>query len=144
MARLAGVSKRTIDYYTNRGLLNPTRMDNNYRYYSEDSLIRLNLIEGMKKKRLTLEEIKENLDLLEDGPVVGIGSEAVIQPSSNGFVNERFNQLLGLLLLLQPVMLNLENPEAGEASIVAREFITDSLSLIQNLVVLIHELGQIL
>ncbi len=62
IAKLAGVSKRTIDYYTNLGLLRPLRSDNNYRYYTGDTLVRMKLIETMKLGRFTLEEIKDYLD----------------------------------------------------------------------------------
>lgn len=134
-----------IDYYTNLGLLKPARLDNNYRYYSRESLIRLNLIEEMKRKRMTLEEIKDSLDLIEDRSIKDTGAEEVIEHNSSiGFLTERFSQVVGLLFLLQPLMLNMENVDAGEASAVTREFISESLSLIHDLVALIHELGHIL
>jgi len=62
IAKLAGVSKRTIDYYTNLGLLRPLRSESNYRYYTGDTLVRMKLIETMKLGRFTLEEIKDYLD----------------------------------------------------------------------------------
>ncbi|GIP37991.1 MerR family transcriptional regulator [Paenibacillus sp. J31TS4] len=40
------------------------RSDNNYRYYSDETLVRLKRIETLKKEKYTLEEIKSNLELL--------------------------------------------------------------------------------
>lgn len=47
------------------GLLNPLRLDNNYRYYNDESLVRLRIVEGMKLNRYTLEEIKNQLGILD-------------------------------------------------------------------------------
>jgi MerR family transcriptional regulator, copper efflux regulator len=61
LAQQAHVSRRTIDYYTNIGLLDADRTHSNYRLYPEGTLDRLRLIECYKKEKLTLEEIKERL-----------------------------------------------------------------------------------
>lgn len=68
LAELAGVSKRTIDYYTQLGLLEPVRSETNYRYYPEESIERLQLIDALKKQHLTLEEIKERLQIIQNQP----------------------------------------------------------------------------
>jgi MerR family copper efflux transcriptional regulator len=66
LAELAGVSKRTIDYYTQLGLLEPVRSETNYRYYPEESIEHLQLIHALKKQHLTLEEIKERLQIIKN------------------------------------------------------------------------------
>jgi len=66
LAEAANVSKRTIDYYTQLGLLRFERDQSNYRHYSEESLQRLKLIEFYKKGKLTLEEIRERLEWLDE------------------------------------------------------------------------------
>jgi MerR family copper efflux transcriptional regulator len=66
LAEAAQVSKRTIDYYTQIGLLQTSRSASNYRYYSEDALDRLKLIETFKQQKLTLEEIKQRLQLMDE------------------------------------------------------------------------------
>jgi len=58
---MANVTKRTIDYYTNIGLLKPIRDTSNYRYYSRDSLEILKFIESCKKQNMCLQEIKKEL-----------------------------------------------------------------------------------
>jgi hypothetical protein len=64
IAQLAGVSRRTIDYYTKLGLLQPIRSENNYRYYTRHTLARLKIIEALKAQRFTLDEIREQIALL--------------------------------------------------------------------------------
>ncbi|WP_409305892.1 MerR family transcriptional regulator [Peribacillus sp. SCS-155] len=61
LAAQANVTKRTIDYYTNMGLLKAERSASNYRYYTQDSVEKLRFIEQCKQSHLSLEEIKEKL-----------------------------------------------------------------------------------
>ena len=59
-----GVPAKTIRYYEEIGLLPaPSRMDNNYRKYSERDVERLRLVAGARRLDLSLEEIREILDL---------------------------------------------------------------------------------
>ncbi|TWN79473.1 MerR family transcriptional regulator [Bacillus licheniformis] len=62
LAAAAGVTKRTVDYYTNLGLLTPDRSCSNYRYYDEAALKRLKFIMDCKQQRLALSDIKERLE----------------------------------------------------------------------------------
>lgn len=64
MAKLMNLSKRTIDYYTQIGLLNPVRTNSNYRLYGEDSIQILELVEHYKNLNMPLEEIKTSIELL--------------------------------------------------------------------------------
>jgi MerR family transcriptional regulator, copper efflux regulator len=64
LAKITEISKRTIDYYTQLGLLDPIRTDSNYRLYGEDSLKTLKLVEHYKKMNMPLEDIKGTLVLL--------------------------------------------------------------------------------
>ncbi|MCP3763569.1 MerR family transcriptional regulator [Domibacillus sp. A3M-37] len=60
-AELAGVSKRTVDHYTNIGLLEPERSASGYRFYGKADLEKIALIEQKKTEGLALEEIKAEL-----------------------------------------------------------------------------------
>ena len=51
---MAHVTKRTVDYYTNIGLLKAERSASNYRFYNEEALKRLYLIEKLKAKAVLL------------------------------------------------------------------------------------------
>ena len=61
LAELAGVTKRTVDYYTNLGLLKPDRSCSNYRYYDTLALNRLKFIVACKSSDL-LSDIKDRLE----------------------------------------------------------------------------------
>ncbi|SDW53557.1 MerR family transcriptional regulator [Paenibacillus sp. CF384] len=62
LSKLAGVSPRTIDFYTSMGLIEPERRSaKNYRLYSDETLNRLKRIVQLKKDKYTLDEIKANL-----------------------------------------------------------------------------------
>ncbi|MCC6627183.1 MAG: MerR family transcriptional regulator [Chloroflexi bacterium] len=65
---LCGVSSRTIDYYTQRGLLAPaTRSSGHQRRYDARAVRRLHLIKELQAERLTLREIAERLAAAESG-----------------------------------------------------------------------------
>ena len=57
LALQTGVTKRTIDYYTNLGLLNVERSVSNYRYYDKGMIERIRWIEEEKTKGKSLNEI---------------------------------------------------------------------------------------
>ncbi len=66
LSRLAGVSPRTIDYYTTLGLLSPAgRSTGNYRLYDDETLRRIRRIEHLKAQKLSLEEIREQFTALD-------------------------------------------------------------------------------
>ncbi|WP_066254687.1 MerR family transcriptional regulator [Neobacillus drentensis] len=65
IAKLKNISKRTIDYYTQIGLLNPIRTDSNYRLYSDECLQILNMVEHYKNLNMPLEEIKSSIELIK-------------------------------------------------------------------------------
>ncbi|WP_409295485.1 MerR family transcriptional regulator [Peribacillus sp. SCS-26] len=58
---MAHVTKRTIDYYTNQGLLTAERSASNYRYYCPGAVEKIGMIEQLKKEKLSLAEIKKRL-----------------------------------------------------------------------------------
>ncbi|MFD1031555.1 MerR family transcriptional regulator [Metaplanococcus flavidus] len=59
VAKLSGVSTRTIDYYTNSGLLAFERSEANYRLYPTNVLQTLERIQVLKKQRMSIAEIKK-------------------------------------------------------------------------------------
>ena len=63
VARMAGVSVRTLHYYESIGLLSPTgRTARGYRRYDDDALLRLQQIVIGRELGLPLEEIRRSLD----------------------------------------------------------------------------------
>ena len=63
-SKLTGCSIKTLRYYGELGILNPSRIDNftNYRYYDENDLEVLKTIIYLKSLGFTLEEIKNNIN----------------------------------------------------------------------------------
>ena len=60
LSDLAGVTPRTLHHYDAIGLLKPSRVgDNGYRYYGEESLLRLQQILFYRELDLPLEDIKQ-------------------------------------------------------------------------------------
>jgi DNA-binding transcriptional MerR regulator len=58
LSRLAGVSVRTLHFYDQIGLLTPQRFsENNYRFYTQESLLRLQQILFYREMEFSLEQI---------------------------------------------------------------------------------------
>jgi MerR family transcriptional regulator, copper efflux regulator len=69
VARLAGVSRRTVDFYTRMGILRPAeRSQGNYRLYDPDSVDRIRLVRRLEGQGVPLAEIATALDGRETGP----------------------------------------------------------------------------
>ena len=63
-SKLTKVPAKTIRYYEEIGLLPaPARTENNYRQYDKQDVERLRLVAGARRLDLSLEEIREILDL---------------------------------------------------------------------------------
>jgi DNA-binding transcriptional MerR regulator len=59
LSSLAGITPRTLHYYDEIGLLKPSVVgDNGYRYYGEDSVLRLQQIMLYREMNVSLERIK--------------------------------------------------------------------------------------
>jgi DNA-binding transcriptional MerR regulator len=60
LARLAGITPRTLHYYDEIGLFQPSRVGpNGYRYYGEEALLRLQQILLYRELDMPLEDIKQ-------------------------------------------------------------------------------------
>ncbi|WP_255287387.1 MerR family transcriptional regulator [Bacillus pseudomycoides] len=102
VSELAQVSKRTIDYYTNLGLLEAKRSNKNYRYYDESTVDRLKFIEKCKQLNMQLSEIRKVLDnqqnqTVENNKIAGKVSD----------VSSHIQQLECELMDLKPLLDNL-------------------------------------
>ncbi|MCH4171529.1 MAG: MerR family transcriptional regulator [Lactobacillus sp.] len=67
-AQATGVSKDTLRYYDQEGILSPARDANQYRNYSTADVTRLNIIQNLKYAGLSLVEIKMITNLM-DAPI---------------------------------------------------------------------------
>ena len=64
--RITGLSRRTLQYYDDCGLVKPNRTAENYRLYGEDELKRLWNLLIYKEMRFRLDEIAVLLDVSEE------------------------------------------------------------------------------
>lgn len=63
VSKIAGITPRTLRHYDNIGLFKPSRVgDNGYRYYGEDSLLRLQQILLYRELGMPLDNIKKVID----------------------------------------------------------------------------------
>ncbi|WP_232732049.1 MerR family transcriptional regulator, partial [Bacillus sp. mrc49] len=125
LAEMAKVTKRTVDYYTNLGLLKAERSASNYRYYSLGELERLRLIERYKRKNLSLEDIKELLK--QDLETASAIEETGLKLKS---------KLDGLNEELQEVITLIKQDEKNEL-LLKKQISHESMALIQSLLVLL-------
>lgn len=67
IAKMTGLSTYTLRYYETEGILfNVRRDEKGRRYYTEENIGWLELVECLKETGLTLKEIKENVSLFSD------------------------------------------------------------------------------
>ena len=80
LANRAGVSHRTIHYYERLGLLKPAEREGaGYRYYDELSLRRLEKIAALKRLGLSLDEIRDVIDLYFEDATGVRGKERALE-----------------------------------------------------------------
>lgn len=76
VARRTGLSLRTIRYYGEVGLVEPSaRSRGGFRLYTEEDVDRLQLIKRMKPLEFSLEETRELLETLDRLGEAGVGPE---------------------------------------------------------------------
>ncbi|CAH0290804.1 hypothetical protein SRABI96_04258 [Peribacillus sp. Bi96] len=122
---MANVTKRTVDYYTNLGLLKAERSASNYRYYSVGELERLRLIEGYKRKNLSLEDIKK---------IMKQDKEAALAIEETGL--QLKHKMDGLNEEIQEVISLIKKDEKNEL-LLKKQISHESMALIQSLLVLL-------
>ena len=64
LAKVCGVNRRTIDFYTNQGLLEPEeRTEGGFRLYGAEALQRVRSIKAFQASGLSLQQVHERLAL---------------------------------------------------------------------------------
>lgn len=125
LAKIVNVSKRTIDYYTNIGLLQASRSKGNYRIYSKETIDDLYFIDQCKTLHLPLEEIKRKLQLKKAAEMRGNEVEDQIRA-----ITEQMKLLRDELTELLPFIQKL-NTQTNET--VTKNLASESSSLLQSL-----------
>lgn len=62
LAKLTGLTKKAIEYYTEQSLVSPTILENGYRDFTEDDVECLKKVYVLRKLGLSIDEIKSVLD----------------------------------------------------------------------------------
>ena len=88
LARHTGLSIKTIRYYESRGLLEqPPRTEGGYRLYGPEEVARLRFVQRAKLLGLTLEEIRELVELAvrcSEGEIAPLGRSAGGEAQGDG------------------------------------------------------------
>ncbi|MBM6617086.1 MerR family transcriptional regulator [Bacillus suaedaesalsae] len=133
LAEVAGVSKRTIDYYTQMNLLTYIRTDANYRLYEANSIQVLHLIEHYKKLNMPLSKVKETLELMQ--------KKECSQDINK--VEEHIEQVMNMIQHLQEEMNEIkpliERLNDGEREAMMMKFSPQSVELAQSILALFKE-----
>ncbi|WP_284141234.1 MerR family transcriptional regulator [Virgibacillus sp. LDC-1] len=130
LAATANVSKRTIDYYTNLGLLHPERTKTNYRIYDENALRVLKLINYYKKLHMPLDEIKKI-----------IGAKISTNAIDGDRVKQQARQLADMMefleLEVQDIASKLDKLDHSQREIVLKHILPHTAALSQSILVLL-------
>lgn len=124
LAEMAKVTKRTIDHYTNLGLLEVERSASNYRYYDQSAIERLHFIEQCKKDGMSLDEIRKVI---------------IEQDAEEMDVLELRLKIKGLEDDVSEVLAHLNKSNLKDLEYVKKNISKESLSLIQALLLLINQ-----
>ncbi|TFD99957.1 MerR family transcriptional regulator [Jeotgalibacillus sp. R-1-5s-1] len=124
VAKRSGLSTRTIDYYTQMGLLSYSRSEANYRLYPESVLDKIEHIQKLKEARMTLHEIKE---------IMACKEEKTTAPTLNE-VNEELEHLQSKLASLQS---ELEHASPEERRYAAQEIQLKMVPVLQMITTLL-------
>ena len=126
MAQLAGVSTRTIDYYTQIGVLKEReRTPGNHRLYSEDSLTIIKIVKQLQEQHFSLDEIcqlfkcKSNSDFIE----------------ITVCIKEHLDNLQKKVVELYSTQQTTDHPDENKDA--SRELIAKGLHVMQTLMVLL-------
>ncbi|WP_339160671.1 MerR family transcriptional regulator [Siminovitchia sp. FSL H7-0308] len=122
LADKTNVTKRTIDYYTNLGLLKAERSASNYRYYDPSSIERIEFIEKRKQDGMSLDDIKK---------------EIIAKYSEEVDVLELRLKIKGLEKEVSEILAQLEKTDKKKFDDIKKKISHESLSLIQTLLLLL-------
>ncbi|NWF60333.1 MAG: heavy metal-responsive transcriptional regulator [Fischerella sp.] len=118
VAKESGVPIKTIRYYEELGLLKASgRTEGGFRLFDSDTLSRLNFIKRAQSLGLTLLEIKEFLNVHDQGELPCEHVKAKLQDKLV-IIDEQIQQLLILKLELEGLLSGWETiPESSEQTI---------------------------
>lgn len=99
-------------------------------------MVRLKLIESMKKQRFTLEEIRQQLNLL-DGNLEEMSGADSGQYNNLDYLKGQIKQLESQLTQLQKAMSNLD---PNRTTLATKQVLFQGITLVQSLIIYIDDL----
>lgn len=120
---MTGITKRTIDHYTNLGLLKAERSPSNYRYYSIDMVERIKQIEEKKQQGLSLEEIKKLI---------------VVQDAEEIDLQDLRLRIQLLEKDVSQLVQHLDHTNPKEHQLIKQKISTESVALMQSLLIFLN------
>lgn len=120
-ATTVGVSAKAVRLWESKGLLRPAeRTDAGYRLYDEEDLRELRFIRQAKALDLTLEEIREVLDLQRQG-AVPCGRVTSLLDAHIAQIDDTIRELTGLRQVLDRARRSAdERHQRGEQTVICR------------------------
>ncbi|MDQ0229761.1 MerR family transcriptional regulator [Metabacillus malikii] len=129
LAKKVNISKRTIDYYTQIGLLQvETTSAANYRMYSDKTIDDLRFIELCKSMNMSLQDIKERIELRHSKNAQRRKDETCIKHAK--LLATHMKQLDTEIKELKPIIENLNEDSKAE---VAQHITKETKALMQSL-----------
>jgi MerR family transcriptional regulator, copper efflux regulator len=136
LAKKASVSKRTIDYYTQLGLLHVESISaSNYRLYSKQAIDDIRFIEMCKEMNMSLQDIKERIELKRSSKQSLEEQEQEKCLKHAEILATHMKQLEIEIKELKPIFDQL-NADSQER--IAKHITLQSQALLQALMILIH------
>lgn len=133
LSRLAGLSPRTIDFYTSLGLIEPeSRSAKNYRLYNDETLHRLKRIEQLKKEKLSLDEIKASMAVWRK-----VSSEEQVSDKLMD-LQMHLEQLQREVIEIEPVLSKLKPQQAKQ---VFKHLVPQTAACVEALMLLLNKGG---
>lgn len=123
LADITGITKRTIDYYTNIGLLEAERSTSNYRFYTSEAIERIKVIEQMKARGMCLNDIKQSLEKNEQNDEIDLQNICL--------------QMKTLQNEISTLVEKMQQQEQSKNNSIKNKVSSESVALMQSLLLLI-------
>jgi len=123
LADITGITKRTIDYYTNIGLLEAERSTSNYRFYTSEAIERIKVIEQMKARGMCLNDIKQSLEKNEQNDEIDLQNICL--------------QMKTLQNEISTLVEKMQQQEQSKNTSIKNKVSSESVALMQSLLLLI-------
>ncbi|MHB1286404.1 MAG: MerR family transcriptional regulator [Leptospirales bacterium] len=121
LAQIVNVSTDTVRLYEKMGLLKAMRGENRYRYFSQDSLQRIQFIRKFQKVGFTLEEISIFLGLPHKDPQLCPEVKKILE-QKNSQLEKQIREMTSISSMLKEFIEQCSQPKEGTDCPMIEEF----------------------